>query len=160
MSQLKQFFPTSPDPFLVAQEDMALAKFGHLNAIVDAYNALDTTVSNLPTPPTPVYNTVTQTGTITTAVTLNATKGKITTVSTSIVGNECRTDNFTFNNSYIKTDSVVLVIAGSSNLGPFGEYGVIATISDVTNGSCKIRICNATTQDISSKTITLYFTVI
>lgn len=35
----KKFFPTSNDPFLVNQEDMALAKFGHLNALVDELNS-------------------------------------------------------------------------------------------------------------------------
>ena len=47
MAQLKQFFPTSPDPFLVAQEDMALAKFGHLNAIVDAIIGISATAGTL-----------------------------------------------------------------------------------------------------------------
>jgi len=34
-----KFFPTSPDTFLKAQSDMALAKFGHLNSLVDYINA-------------------------------------------------------------------------------------------------------------------------
>jgi hypothetical protein len=45
MAQLNNFFPTSNDPFLRADADMALAKFGHLNDIVDAYNTLDTAVT-------------------------------------------------------------------------------------------------------------------
>ena len=159
MSQLKQFFPTSPDPFLVAQEDMALAKFGHLNAIVDAYNALDTTVSNLPTPPTPVYNTVTQTGTLNTAVTLNATKGKITTVGGIFINqNACMSGTFTLNNSYIKSDSVIMTVGQSSNV-PGSEYGIIANVSDITNGSCKIRITNTTTNQVN-EAVSIYFAVI
>ena len=32
------FIPLSPDPFLINEEDMSLAKFGHINAIVKALN--------------------------------------------------------------------------------------------------------------------------
>lgn len=45
MANINKFFPVSPDTYLKAQSDMALAKFGHLNAIVDAYNTLDTAVT-------------------------------------------------------------------------------------------------------------------
>jgi hypothetical protein len=45
MAQLNKFSPVSPDTFLKAEKDMALAKFGHLNAIVDANNTLDTAVT-------------------------------------------------------------------------------------------------------------------
>jgi|694.fasta_scaffold47789_7 hypothetical protein len=36
---MEKFVPQSPDPFLNKDEDMSLAKFGHINAIVDALNA-------------------------------------------------------------------------------------------------------------------------
>lgn len=42
MANINKFSPVSPDTYLKAGSDMALAKFGHLNAIVDAYNTLDT----------------------------------------------------------------------------------------------------------------------
>ena len=45
MANINKFSPVSPDTFLIAEKDMALAKFGHLNAIVDAYNTLDTAVT-------------------------------------------------------------------------------------------------------------------
>ena len=35
---MKKFSPTSPDDFLMKGADMSLAKFGHLNAIVDGIN--------------------------------------------------------------------------------------------------------------------------
>lgn len=47
MANINKFSPVSPDTFLKAEKDMALAKFGHLNAIVDAYNTLDTAVTAL-----------------------------------------------------------------------------------------------------------------
>ena len=36
----KKFFPTSNDPFLLADADMALAKFGHLNSLIDYVNQI------------------------------------------------------------------------------------------------------------------------
>ena len=35
-----KFFPTSNDPFLLADADMALAKFGHLNSLIDYVNQI------------------------------------------------------------------------------------------------------------------------
>jgi hypothetical protein len=35
------FVPQSPDPFLKKDSDMSLAKFGHINAIVDELNVLN-----------------------------------------------------------------------------------------------------------------------
>lgn len=45
MANINKFSPVSPDTFLKAGSDMALAKFGHLNYIVDNYNTLDTAVT-------------------------------------------------------------------------------------------------------------------
>lgn len=42
----KKFFPQSNDPFLVAQEDMSLAKFGHLNSLVNYVNQIGYGVVN------------------------------------------------------------------------------------------------------------------
>lgn len=45
MANINKFSTVSPDTFLKAGSDMAFAKFGHLNAVVDAYNTLDTSVT-------------------------------------------------------------------------------------------------------------------
>ena len=45
MANINKFSPVSPDTFLKAGSDMALAKFGHLNYIVDTLNTLDTAVT-------------------------------------------------------------------------------------------------------------------
>lgn len=42
---MEHFTPQSPDPDLNKDSDMSLAKFGHLNKIVDAVSALETSVS-------------------------------------------------------------------------------------------------------------------
>ncbi len=44
-----KFFPKSNDPFLVAQEDMALAKFGHLNSLIKYVNQIGYGVVNTAT---------------------------------------------------------------------------------------------------------------
>lgn len=41
MTKLQKFIPTSPDENIRQDSDMAAAKFGHLNVLVDGINALD-----------------------------------------------------------------------------------------------------------------------
>lgn len=48
MALLKKFFPKSPDAALKKGYDMSLAKFGHLNILVDAINAITTKETNYP----------------------------------------------------------------------------------------------------------------
>lgn len=48
MAFLNKFFPKSPDAALKKDPDMSLAKFGHLNILVDAINALTTKSTNFP----------------------------------------------------------------------------------------------------------------
>jgi len=51
---MNKFRPLSPDPFIIKDADMALAKFGHLNAIIDELNA---TIASLQAGFTNVYAT-------------------------------------------------------------------------------------------------------
>lgn len=44
---MDKFKPLSPDPYLVNDEDMSLAKFGHINALVDAINQVVPSTSGL-----------------------------------------------------------------------------------------------------------------
>lgn len=76
MANINKFSPVSPDTFLKAEKDMALAKFGHLNAIVDAYNTLDTAV----TFSMPVEGVVTTNFNAVSSTTLAAVTGLSTTV--------------------------------------------------------------------------------
>jgi len=43
---MEKFVPQSPDPFLNKDEDMSLAKFGHINAIVDELNTTNNTIDS------------------------------------------------------------------------------------------------------------------
>lgn len=42
--RLRKFFPKSPDKFLKKDEDMAQAKYGHINVIVDKINEISDNV--------------------------------------------------------------------------------------------------------------------
>lgn len=83
MANINKFSPVSPDTFLKAEKDMALAKFGHLNAIVDAYNTLDTAVTALTNTVTfgmPVEGVVTTNFNVANSTTLTFVTGLSTTV--------------------------------------------------------------------------------
>ena len=112
MANINKFSPVSPDTFLQAEKDMALAKFGHLNAIVDAHNTLDTVVSSglIGT-----GGTVTQITSNTTGVTVNASKGVITTLSITLTAGASHSGVITLTNSYIKTTSVILTNCSASS---------------------------------------------
>tara|TARA_R110000868_G_scaffold367484_1_gene630469 strand:+ start:71 stop:529 length:459 start_codon:yes stop_codon:yes gene_type:complete len=152
MANINKFSPVSPDTFLKAGSDMALAKFGHLNTIVDAYNTLDTIVSN---GTIGTVGTVTQASVITDAVTLNASKGVITTAATTITAGTSATA-FTLTNSFIKTDSVILTnclqgVTGSS---------VTALVSSIANGSCNITLTNGGNASTGSAIIKIHFAIL
>jgi hypothetical protein len=109
---------------------MSLAKFGHINAIVNELNTKATIVTT---------SAVTQTTNRATPVTLNANAGVITTNSTNIAiaGNAV----FTVNNSYVKADSVILLTIDTTGLA---AYSIHLSVESVAAGSFAIRIYNAT----------------
>jgi hypothetical protein len=76
---------------------------------------------------------VTQTGSITSAVTLNQPAGEITTVSATIAGT---VNTFTFNNSYIKADSVILATVNDTT----GAGLVVVQVDNIAAGSCSISL--------------------
>lgn len=88
-----------------------------------------------------VYDTgsVTQTGTITSAVTLNSYNGVITTVSATTAANSTQATGFVVNNSNVTTSSKILLsvqYAGAANGIP------TALVSAITNGAFTIRLGN------------------
>jgi hypothetical protein len=76
---------------------------------------------------------VTQTGSITSAVTLNQPAGEITTVSATIAGT---VNTFTLNNSYIKADSVILATVNDTT----GAGLVVVQVDNIVAGSCSISL--------------------
>ena len=77
---------------------------------------------------------VTQSGSITTAVTLNQPSGEITTVSATI--NAGAMSTFTLNNSFIKADSVILAVVNDTT----GSGLIAVQVDNIVAGSCSISL--------------------
>lgn len=99
-----------------------------------------------------VFGTVTQTGLATDAVTLNKRMGVITTVTQNIIsgGNV----EFTLNNTQVKLNSVVVVSAEYS-----GNGVPVLTVSDVAEGSLKIKITNTSLAALTSP-VNIHFRIL
>ena len=95
---------------------------------------------------------VTQTGTINSAVTLNKPCGKITLVSHNFSNNDIQ--QFTLNNSFIGIDDVVSVTFRSGDAKLYTETVV------TTNGSCNITVGDAHNQSTGSIVVVLNFAII
>lgn len=142
---LNKFIPLSPDPALVDGAAMSLAKFGHINEIVDEVNNTTDTVNNLTTSVNNLTtqvnkltgNTavVTQTVAISSPVTINSYAGVITTVSaTTAAGSNVA---FTVNNNKVTSASKVLLTAVHVGAGV-----PVFTLDSINNNSFVIRIYN------------------
>jgi hypothetical protein len=125
---------TSPKQFLGAQIPNVKVLSSKIDEIIDEVNGTS--------------GTVTQTTNRTNEVTLNATKGVITTNTTSL--STATNVVFTVNNSAVKADSVVIANMDTTNLT---AYGVHFSIESITAGSFKIRYLNATGGNITTALI-------
>jgi len=90
---------------------------------------------------------VTQTGSITSAVTLNQPAGEITTVSATIAGS---VNTFTLNNSYIKADSIILATVNDTT----GAGLVVVQVDNIVAGSCSINLAGVVS---NTGTVTIGF---
>jgi len=90
---------------------------------------------------------VTQSGSITSAVTLNQPAGEITTVSATIAGT---VNTFTFNNSFIKADSVILANVNDTT----GAGLVVVQVDNIVAGSCSISLAGVVS---NTGTVTIGF---
>lgn len=95
---------------------------------------------------------VTQATNITTAVTLNALCGSVTTVSSILPG--AGTTAFTVNNSLVKTTSKVFV-----SLVYNGTGIPVVTVQSIANGSFVVEINNAAAATALNSTLTINFLV-
>ena len=96
--------------------------------------------------------TVTQTTSITTAVTLNAICGVITCVSNDYSSNQV--DSFTLNNTFIDATDIIIISFQD------GHPNLTVGASDVANNSCQITIKNGTNSAANGVTCKLNFAVI
>jgi len=94
---------------------------------------------------------VTQSSSITTAVTLNADAGIITTVSSTIAADDSSA-SFTFNNSFIKSTSPILLTAGTA-----GNGCPRVQITSQTDGSCVLKLSNNHRLAALNNTVKIHF---
>ena len=78
--------------------------------------------------------TVTQSGSITTAVTLNQPAGEITTVSATI--GAAAMSSFTLNNSFIKADSLIMATVNDTT----GAGLLAVQVDGIVAGSCTVSL--------------------
>jgi hypothetical protein len=137
------------------------ASFGTINAVTSStvQNGGNLILGTTATAKiTPYKATVTQTTSITTAVTINSSVGIITTVSASTAAASAAT--FTVNNSQVAASSVVLVtlVAYSGTLGTNG-FPVI-NVNSIGSGSFNIQIANVHASNSLSGTLQIGFMVL
>lgn len=141
---INKFVPSSPDLFLNDDPDMSLAKFGHINAIV---NELNTKAAAITTA------NVTQSSSITSGVTVNAEAGVITTVSSTLASNASAV--FVVTNSKVLAGSKVLVSVQYA-----GNGIAYATISAVADGSFSVKLYNVHASAALNAAVAVHFSVI
>lgn len=102
--------------------------------------------------------TVQQTGTTTTAVSLNAPCGVVSTVSETLgAGNAL---SFKFNNQYIKSDSVVMTNIQEYS-GTIGTNGYpMAFVDKVAAGNCTLALYNAHPSNALSGNVGISFLIV
>ncbi|HLP51992.1 MAG TPA: hypothetical protein VK154_13985 [Chitinophagales bacterium] len=101
-----------------------------------------------------VSSSITQMSSITTGVTCNADAGVITTVSATIPADDS-SEQFTLTNSFIKSDSKILLTAGTAGNGlPY------PTIVSQTNGSAVIKLSNIHRQAALNNTVKIHFWIL
>jgi len=102
-----------------------------------------------------VYDTanVTQTTAITTAVTVNAHNGTITTVSSTLAG--AANTSFTVNNSKVTTASKILLTVDSITTGM-----PILVTNTIANGSFIIKIINASAATALNSTLKISYLIL
>jgi hypothetical protein len=128
--------------YFATPSDSQVARYGHVNAL---YNA---------TQPKFTVDTVTQTGSITTDVTVNSTAGKVT-MSGPI--SAIPTGGFVVNNTEVTSNSIILITAFPQTADRNSE--ILLNCSDITNGSFKINAQLAGVGTVTSA-ITINFLVI
>lgn len=132
-----------------------------IDEIINAVNAFATSITSaLVTTDkvTVTKGTVTQATNITTAVTINAAAGVITTVALTTAGGST-SGPFTVNNSYVTSSSTILLTAEYAN----GKTGnpIVMTEGTPSTGSFKIKVGNgAPAATVLNDVVKIHFVVL
>lgn len=133
---------TSPKTFLGAEIPNTKINSSKIDEIITTVNG--------------TYGTVTQLTSITTGVTLNKTKGVITTVALTTAASTVA-GPFTITNSNVLATSVVNITVEYAS----GKTGFpVALIEAVTVGSFKVRLLNAATGAALNDVVKIHFTIL
>ena len=102
---------------------------------------------------------VTQTGTITTGVTVDALNGIITTVSTTLGPDICT--NFTVTNPNVVAGSKILLSVEYSDLTSPNNSGIPAvSVTNITAGSFRLNLSNASSLDALNNVVKIHYLII
>jgi hypothetical protein len=102
---------------------------------------------------------VTQTGTISTAVTVNALNGIITTVSSTLVADNVT--GFTVNNPNVVAGSKILVSVQYDDAISPGSSGIpVASVNNIVNGSFRLVLSNSSSVDNLNNVVKIHYLII
>lgn len=162
MILLNKFFPKSDDPFLKKEEDMALAKFGHLNYLLKYLPDALTTTSAFSVASSTVLANVTDLSKNVEAggvynfkavlpVTVNATPG-----AKVAIGGTCTVSNLNASAVYYTGSAVAVASTTSTTLGTAMSVPVAAYTLIVIEGTCTVSANGTLTimfaQEVSNAT--------
>lgn len=137
---------------------MAITKISNkyfLGAFIPNVKILSSKIDEIITAVNGTYATVTQATSISTGVTINATKGVITTVALTTAASTVA-GPFTVTNSKVLSTSVIRVNVEYAN----GKTGFpVALIESVGTGTFKIRLLNVHTSAALNDVVKLHFTI-
>jgi hypothetical protein len=108
-----------------------------------------------------LYNTanVTQTGTITTGVTVKALNGIITTVSSTLGPDVCT--NFTVTNPNVVAGSKILVSVEYSDIVSPNNSGIpVVSVTNITAGSFRLNLSNSSSLDALNNVVKIHYLII
>ena len=108
-----------------------------------------------------LYNTanVTQTGTITTGVTVNALNGIITTVSSTLVADTVT--SFTVTNPNVVAGSKILLSVQYDDALSPGFSGIpVASVNNIVNGSFRLVLSNSSSVDNLNNVVKIHYLII
>ena len=108
-----------------------------------------------------LYDTanVTQTGTITTGVTVNALNGIITTVSSTLVADTVT--GFTVTNPNVVAGSKILLSVQYDDAISPGSSGIpVASVNNIVNGSFRLVLSNSSSVDNLNNVVKIHYLII
>lgn len=144
MILLNKFFPTSNDPFLLADADMALAKFGHLNYLLKYMPDVLTTTSNFAVTSSTTLVNVTGLSKIVEAGGVYSFRATLPVTTTGTpgakvaIGGTCTVSNINAVATYYTDDTIAVATTTSTTLGTAIGGAATAYTYITIEGACTV----------------------